>query len=231
MRAIPSITPMPAHLEYAAAGGELAPVEYRAISSAAVSSLALGVLSALALFDWWMLVLPVAAIAFGGFALWQIGRRGDELAGKPLAEIGVSLGVLFFLAAVPLHAYIYATEVPEGYERISYDPLQPAPGESGIPLSAHALDGKRVFVKGYILQGMHDEGIRTFLLVRDQGDCCFGGNPTISERIQVTLSDPDGITYSPRLRKVAGVFRVRPLPNAVNGPGGVYYHLDEAMLR
>jgi hypothetical protein len=206
--------------------------EYRAISSSAVSCLALGVLSVLALLDWWMLVLPALAIAFGVLALRQIRVRGDELTGAPLAKIGLALALLFGISGAGRLSYIYATEVPEGYERISYAPLQPeTPNSTVIPDSAKALDGHKVFLKGFVYPGSQVEGIRTFLLVRDEGSCCFGGNPKITERVQVTLANPKGMTYKTGLHKVAGVFRVRPMPQAVDGPGGVFYHLEEAILR
>jgi hypothetical protein len=206
--------------------------EYRAICSSAVSCLALGVLSVLALLNWWMLTMPAVAIVLGVLALRQIRRRGNELTGAPLAKIGLALAVLFGASGAARLSYIYATEVPEGYTRINYEPLQPATENSkDIPESAKALEGQKVFIKGFMYFSSQVNGIRTFLLVRDEGSCCFGQNPKITERIQVTLSDPAGMTYSTGLKKVAGVFHVRPMPQAVDGPGGVLYHLDEAMLR
>lgn len=206
--------------------------EYRAISSSAVSCLALGVLSVLALLSWWMLLLPATAVVLGLFALRQIRRRGDELTGTPLAKVGLALALAFGVCGTGRLSYIYATEVPEGYTRINYAPLQPEAANSiEIPESAKALDGQKVFIKGFVYPSSQIEGIRTFLLVRDEGSCCFGGDPKITERIQVTLADPRGMTYSTGLFKVAGVFRIRPMPQAVDGPGGVLYHVDEAFLR
>ncbi len=206
--------------------------EYRAICSSAVSSLALGVLSVLALLNWWMLTLPAVAIVLGVFALRQIRTRGDELTGAPLARIGLTLAVVFGISGAGRLSYIYATEVPEGYARINYAPLQPESKDSvEVPASAMALDGQKVFIKGFVYPSSQMHGIRTFLLVRDEGSCCFGGDPKVTERIQVTLADPAGMSYASGLHKVAGVFHVRPMPQAVDGPGGVLYHLDEAMLR
>ena len=69
-----------------------------------------------------------------------------------------------------------------------------------------------------------------FLLVRDQGDCCFGGNPKITDRVLVQLAEPTGIDFTPRLTKVAGRFRVQPTGTA-DLTGGVLYHLDNACVR
>ena len=39
------------------------------------------------------------------------------------------------------------------------------------------------------------QGITQFLLVRDQGTCCFGGNPKVTDRILVQLSDKEGFAF------------------------------------
>ena len=100
---------------------------------------------------------------------------------------GIVLAVIFWGVGAGRQFYIYATEVPEGYERISYADLQPQPDEppDRVPPDAKALDGKKVFIKGYVYPGQRQYGITQFLLVRDQGSCCFGGNPKVTDRILV----------------------------------------------
>ena len=69
--------------------------------------------------------------------------------------------------------------------------------------------------------------------MRDQGDCCFGGNPKITDRVLVQLKDPKhptGIDFSPRLTKIAGRFVIRPM-GAPGLDGGVLYHLEDAVAR
>ena len=74
--------------------------------------------------------------------------------------------------------------------------------------------------------GRQKDGIREFLLVRDQGECCFGGNPKITDRIQVSLENPLTLTYESRLHKVGGTFHVEVAPKTIDGAkGGIYYHL------
>ena len=90
--------------------------------------------------------------------------------------------------------------------------------------------GRDVLLKGYIYPGKQQHGLVQFLLVRDQGDCCFGGNPKITDRVLVQLADPAGIDFTPKLTKVAGRFRVQPA-GAADLQGGVLYHLDAARVR
>jgi hypothetical protein len=207
-------------------------LQYRALSRTAVASLVAGIASLTALLAWVCLAFPVLGILLGALAWRAIRSRPDELAGLPVAKAGLALSALFAIVGPAWLLYQHATEVPAGYERISYEELQPVAGTrpDAIPASALALEGKRVFIKGYVYPGREMEGIKTFLLVRDQGDCCFGGNPKITDRIQVTLVDPLRLAYKSRLHKLAGVFHVRPT-TAVNAGGGVFYQLEADHLQ
>lgn len=207
--------------------------DYRALCSTAVASFVVGVLSIVAFLDWTLAVVPVCGIVLGGVALLQIRRSHGELTGHLLARLGVAFSLLFGTAGASWQSYVYLTEVPDGYERITYAALQHAEGEPGtaVPASAQALDGKRIFVKGYVYPGATKTGITQFILVRDNGVCCFGGTtPKQTDMIQVTLKDPLELTYSDQLRKLAGIFRVDPAI-AVDGVGGVLYQLEAEYLK
>lgn len=206
---------------------------YRALSTAAVAALALGVLSVLAVLDWWLGLIPFVAILLGIVALRKIRGQPDELTGRGVAIGGIVLAALFWIGGCGWLGYVRATEVPNGYARVDYSLLQPQPDDppDSIPPEAKALDGKQIFIKGYVYPGMQKDGITEFLLVRDQGSCCFGGNPKITDRIQVSLSGSKGFEFSQGLFKVAGTFHVTPPKQAVDAKGVVFYHLDEAMLR
>lgn len=205
---------------------------YRALSTAAVASLVLGVLSVLALLDWWLALIPFAGVILGIVALRNIRKQPEEYTGRKVAILGIVLATLFWIGGFGRLGYLRATEVPPGYERIDYSLLQPGPDDSpiSIPPEAKELDGKKIFIKGYVYPGLKKEGITEFLLVRDNGTCCFGGNPKITDRIQVSLADTNGVTYSQGLFKVAGTFHVTPPREAIDAKGIVFYHLDGAIL-
>lgn len=206
---------------------------YKALSSAAVASLVAGVLSALALLDWTLGVIPFLGLLLGGFALYRIRANPAEITGQRLAVIGMALSSLFWAAGAGWLSYTYMTEVPEGYERISYAQLQPDPKfpAQAIPPSAQQLDGQRVFIKGYAYPGRQQTNIKEFVLVRDRGTCCFGGStPKLTDMIQVRLKDPLRLDYSLRLQRLAGTFRVER-SKASDDLGGVLYHLDADYLK
>ncbi|MEX2141418.1 MAG: hypothetical protein WD894_19285 [Pirellulales bacterium] len=204
---------------------------YRTLSPAAVLSCLLGLGSFAAFLDWWLIVLPVAGLALGMFALRRIAARSDELAGRLPALAGVVLSAACLVGSQVTLWYIRLTEVPDGHVRMTYDDLQPDPRVINqiVPPAAEELHGQRVFIKGYVLAGNRKDGIRSFILVRDQGDCCFGGNPKLTDRILVQLKGGQAFTYTDKLQKLIGRFQIRP-GQAVDVEGNVVYQLDDAEL-
>jgi hypothetical protein len=205
---------------------------YRAVSGAAIAAVAVAAVSPVAFFGWWLAAVPLVGVVLAGVALRDIAARHPSLTGRPLALTALVVSLVTLTAGLATHAYDYATELPEGFSRLSYADLQPAEGETAtsVPESARAMTGRDVLLKGYIYPGKQQHGLVQFLLVRDQGDCCFGGNPKITDRVLVQLADPAGIDFTPNLTKVAGRFRVEPA-GAADLQGGVLYHLDAATVR
>jgi hypothetical protein len=204
---------------------------YRPLSSIAVASLVMGLLSGVALLDWVMLAFPLVGIVLGIYAVRTVGRQAFEVSGLPLAKAGLLMSIAFLIAGFGWLSYSYAVEVPDGYLRVSYGELQPGPDDPAdrVPPSALDLDGKRIFIKGYVYPGKQTDGIETFLLCRDRGDCCFGGNPKITDRIVVKLVNDRRLTFKPTLQKVGGTFHVER-GTAVDAGGAVLYRLEADYL-
>ena len=208
---------------------------YRAVSGTAIAAAVAAALSPLAFFDWSLAVVPILGVVLGGLAYRTISRRPDEFTGWPLAIGAIVVSAVSLIAGLVTLSRAYAAELPDGYERLNYGLLQPLPGDPSdmVPDTARTMDGRNVLLKGYIYPGKQQTGITQFLLVRDQGDCCFGGNPKITDRVLVQLKDPGhpkGINFSSRLTKIAGRFVIRPM-SAPGMDGGVLYHLEDAFAR
>lgn len=183
--------------------------EYRTLAASAVVSLVLGVLSAAALLDFWILkAIPLAGLLAGASALWRIRSRPAEFSGRKAALAGLTLSTVLLVAGSALAVYRQVTKVPAGYEPVAYVQLKSPLGDAVIPDEARALDGKRIFIEGFMYPTDHDRGITRFVLCRDNGDCCFGGSPPLSERILVELQDPLQTVFTGGLRHVAGTFHV-----------------------
>jgi hypothetical protein len=190
------------------------------------------VLSPLVFLGWSFVAVPVVGAVLAAVALGDVARRPEALVGRGLARAALAGSLAVLVVGVGFLAWDYARELPPGFARIHYGLLQPLPGDppTAVPESALALDGREVLLKGYMYPGSRQRGITEFLLCRDQGDCCFGGQPKITDRVLVRLSDTRGITFTQGLVKIAGRFRIEPAGTPELG-GGVLYHLDDAFTR
>ena len=56
--------------------------------------------------------------------------------------------------------------------------------------------------------------------------CCFGGQPKLTDMIEVTLRDPRRVNFSYARRRLAGILKVDPRLKPISGLQGVYYQLD-----
>lgn len=206
---------------------------YRAISKSAVVSLVLALLSILGLYSAVLLVFALLGAFLGVIGFRNISKYPNELTGKPVALIGAILGVAFFIGGVAKHSYVYATEVPDGHVRISFAELQPDKDNPRMPVPENALglDGKKIFVKGYLYPDGQQNNITRFVLVPDLGTCCFGGQPKLTDMIEVTLEKPLQTSYNMKKRKLAGELTVDMALKPVSGVNGVYYQLKADHLR
>jgi hypothetical protein len=98
--------------------------------------------------------------------------------------------------------------------RLCHDLFKPTPEEMEKgefpPAAARALDGQKVFLKGYMFPGSKNHEVREFTLCRDSGECCFGGQPKPWDMVRVIMKDPPRAENTTWQRKVAGVLRVLP---------------------
>ncbi len=206
---------------------------YRAVSKSAVLSLVIGLLSFAALLFPVLLALPAVGIVVGVVALAKVRRYPNELSGRPAAVLGLLLGGSLLVAGSVLHSVVYATEVPEGFQRISFADLQPVPEAPHMPIPPKALElnGAKVFIKGYVYPDGQQYNIKRFILIPDMGTCCFGGQPKLTDMVEVTLRDPLRTIFERRKRRLAGTLMVDQRLKPVSGLGGVYYRLDAEYVR
>jgi len=225
---------------------ELSPdveLRYRALSTAAVVSLVLGVASvvmiptALISFPSCLVaaVIPLAGVAVGFLALARIRRDPGAFTGRRLALAGIALAATFLAGGIALADYVYVTEVPEGYARVTFEDMRPDEEEqlagTTVPSDVMQYDGKQVFVKGYMRPPEYQHGNKSFLLVRDNNVCCFGKTmPAYYDRILVNVGDPHGVSYAQRQFRVGGTLRIDPQA-ATRGPGQPVYTLDSNYLK
>lgn len=203
--------------------------EYRSVSRKAALSVFILILSVWGIWSTVMLFFAVLGVILAVLGLLEIRKYPNEYSGLSYVQIGLLANALIFVGGLSWQSYVYATEVPEGYERISFKVLQATKAEPDKipPDSALELNGKQVFVKGYVHPGgVSGNGFVTqFVLVPDMKTCCFGDQPAFTDMIEVTLPVDKAIKYNMRKRKLTGTLKVSEYLKPVEEVQGVFYQM------
>lgn len=209
--------------------------QYRTLSFSAVVTMTLGLVSLPVAFianvSPGFLLIPLFGIIVGTISVLKLRHRTDEFTGLRAAKAGLCLSTLLFISGSSWFGYCYATEVPEGYRRTSFSELQPDPRypQYPIPPSAVELNDSQVFIQGYVYPDNQQGDIKQFVMVPDFGACCFGGQPKLTDMVQVTLRDPLRVNYSYSRRDLGGRFYVAK--TSAKKVGEVVYQLDADYLK
>ncbi len=230
----------------AAISGDAAPFEYRAFSTSAIASGIFGVLSLLTFvaardsFESALMLSPIALIGvvLGVRSLSAIRATPDQLSGRKFAMAGIVLSLVGMVGGLSYAGYVHATEVPEGATRTSFYEFRPSENDerAGIPIpkDVQALDGKRVFIKGYFRQDSSPvtRNVRRFLLVRDNNQCCFGDLSNVKYYDQVLVDFDDKLTtdYKSGLFRIAGTLHLQP-QNLLSGSQAPVYYIKADYVR
>lgn len=172
-------------------------------------------------------LLAVGAIVLGLQGWYVVRKYPREFRGLVTAMVGLIISGLALIASASAQVtYIY--ECPPDAERISFVELNPENKNAPAipPKSAVALDGKKVFIKGYVYPDGQSDNIKQFVLIPDMGTCCFGGDPRPTDMVLVTLRDPHRISYNWNKRKLTGILKVDADLRPAKGVKGVFYQMD-----
>jgi hypothetical protein len=221
--------------------------QYRPLSIMAVASLVFGLLSTMIFFaarvsvESALLIAPVPllGLALGFWARSAMRANPDQYAGERFAQAGIALSALCLVGGMGFSGFVYATELPDGYLRTSFAELRPDEvdlrGDHVIPPSIQALEGKKVFIKGYMRPGNHysaggqpvSSGIANFLLVRDNAQCCYGDLSAVKyfDQVLVSMKSKERLTYHGGVFRMGGTLRLYP-ENAHDTSSGPTYMLE-----
>ncbi len=194
---------------------------YAPLSAWAIVSACLAFLSLLTFIWISCAVIAVVALFTSLWTVWRIRRSEGMYSGTGLAKASALVTAMGLAGALSMHAYLYATEVPEGYRRVSFardisaKALQNADGTLQVHPDVKALDGQKIFVKGYMYPVRQTHGLTEFILVKDNKQCCFGGQPKQTDMILVKMAPENPVDYYVGLVAVAGTFKAEaPRPSA-----------------
>ena len=71
------------------------------------------------------------------------------------------------------------------------------------------LDGQRVQIRGYMLPSFQQSGIKQFVLMHNNMQCCFGPSTALYDCIIVEMVNDQSCEFSVRPIAVEGTFAVR----------------------
>jgi hypothetical protein len=101
---------------------------------------------------------------------------------------------------------------------------------SMLPEQIASMDGQRIRIRGFILPTPQKRGIKTFVLVRDNQECCFGPGAALYDCILVQMQPGKTAEFSIRPVAVEGVFSI----DEVRGPDGTHlaiYRVDAESVK
>lgn len=201
---------------------------YRTVSKAAVCCIVFAILGLISFVSPVFVILPLIGVICGISAMMTFHKFPNEMIGRLANVVGLGVALVGLVGSVGYHAYVYRTEVPEGYQRISFSQLKPSKRDQ-LDFSSKALEFNKtkVFVKGYTRPGEKKHNLKSFILVGDFAACCFGGNPKITDVIAVSIVSDDTVDYSYRLRRIGGEFRLHENRSAIHNKDipAIYYEI------
>ena len=89
----------------------------------------------------------------------------------------------------------------------------------------NALDGQQIRIRGFILPTAQKRGLKQFVLVRDNQECCFGPGAALFDCILIEMQPGKTAEFSIRPVAVSGAFHIREFV----GPDGRHlaiYQID-----
>jgi len=204
-------------------------VDYKEVGSLAVGSLIAAVFTILGFFWMPFIVLGAVGLVLGFLAMRKILKAPEEMTGFAMATAGMTLSAAIGLSALIFQTWWYYHNAPPGYEVVDFADMAFDSKTGKVKDEILALDGKKIFVTGYMYPTNRQSGIEDFTMVRTLAHCKFcspGTNP--ADMIAVELEK--GMSVSFRANKtvsVGGVFSVNP----DYGTGEIPYAIDANVFR
>ncbi len=168
-------------------------VDYVPVSPWAPIALCMGLLGLTGFIGYFGLYVAFFGIFVGIGAINQIRSSGGFVKGTWMATVGLVLSICSFSLGSAKMSYDYKHEVPVGYLRVNF-PKDVAEkqfvflgGHRKLHPDVAGLIGKKVYLKGFMWATQETDGLRQFILLKDNGECCFGGKPKSHDYIIVTL--------------------------------------------
>lgn len=192
-----------------------------------------GLLSLGALGDLRLIPLSLVALILGPLGILLIGKHKEEFTGLKMAWIGALIGPLTLVGSFVSDQVRFRMSVPEDYAAMDWYDLEPENPNSMEIISEKAIElaGEKVYLRGYVYPGAVRTNLQQFILVRDSGTCCFGGQPKLTDMVVVKFVNDERINYSWWPRTLGGTLQIRPPGKQFSGLQLGAYYLEADFLK
>jgi len=122
-----------------------------------------------------------------------------------------------------------------GIRETSFDDLKfpmektDAFAEAMLTNDVKSLFGERIRIRGYMYPTPRKRGLKQFVLVRDNLECCFGPGAALFDCVLVSMQEGVTATYETYPIAVEGEFRFEPLPGPDGRPLAIFQMVGEAV--
>lgn len=112
-----------------------------------------------------------------------------------------------------------------GYKTITFDDIklelekdEKFVAEKHLTEKVEKLEGQKISIKGWIHPSVFTQtGIKQFVLVRDNQECCFGPGAALHDCIFVEMEEGASTDFTTRPIAVQGVFKLQEIPGGPKG--------------
>lgn len=182
-----------------------------------------------------------------GSRKWEVGKRRATFLPLPTSNFPLLTFVCLTFAigcetapppvVAPPTAKVTTPKPPtpariqdQTFDDIKFDIEPDAPFDrSMLTDKVRELDGKPIRIRGYILPTAQQRGIKQFVLVRDNQECCFGPGAALYDCILVTMRGDKSTEFSVRPVAVEGEFQVEEFYGPDDKPLAIYRMAGEAV--
>lgn len=213
-------------------GSESDDFDYIPVSPWGPISLAVGVVSLSGFYGTFGLGVAAVGVVLSIISVFRIRDAAGTVKGTWFAVLGLVISTLCLTLGSAKMAHAYSTECPEGFQRVNF-PRDISAKQFvyiGAMRKLHPdvapLIGTKVFLKGFMWMTQKSEGLTEFILLKDNGECCFGGKAQPYDMMLIKLQD--GLTTKAYTGMVAVAGELHA--DVTAGEDAAVYTIDASMV-
>ncbi len=179
------------------------------------------------------IVVAAAASVVSLAAIVRIRGAQGTVRGMLAAVLGLLISMSSVAGGIASQIYHYNHEVPEGYLRVNFPNdissrqfRYYAGNQRRLHPEVAKLIGKKIFIKGFMWLSQREHDLTSFVLLKDNGECCFGGKPKPWDMIRVDMKDGLTVDGHTGLVAVAGVLSA----NVAAGEDEAVYSIEAVLV-